>query len=123
MLGQVSHLKHGTGTTGLVKATKRLLRKFCRQFSGSPPGPSGQRAVPGPLDMVLFRNVTQTTELFDADAAKDENVALRQMGQPANQDDVAAALFPNLRLVVKDKTHASKRCITLPILLPDLTVV
>ena len=75
------------------------------------------------MEMVLFRNMTQTTELFDADAAKDENVALRQMGQPANQDDVAAALFPNLRLVVKDKTHASKRCITLPMLLPDLTVV
>eukprot|EP00969_Alexandrium_andersonii_P003185 136833-Alexandrium_andersonii.AAC.1 len=79
IIGQISHLKLGTGSTALVKASKLLLKRFCTGAAGAPPKHDGSRVPDAGVDWSLYRAISAAVEVFDADAAADENVAGRQM--------------------------------------------
>ena len=100
IIGQIAHLKLGTGSTALVKATRLMLKRFCTRAAGAPPKPDGSRVPGAGVDWPLYKTITAAVEVFDADAAADENVAGRQM---------AGDLFPGARLVLKYQTHATQR--------------
>lgn len=53
---------------------------------------SGASVRTKPFDEVLYKRLKSSVELFDADGAADEQTAIRQMGQPANLDDMSQAL-------------------------------
>jgi hypothetical protein len=108
---------YGSGASAVQSATVQAMRNLCTVRGqppgrrGSPPGsdgpdgPSGQPARGG-LDAGLFEHLTSIIEVFAADAALDEQIAGREMQDPSgsNRPDL-----PNLRLVLRDKAHASRR--------------
>ena len=53
------------------------------------------------LDSRLFKHIIKHVECFTADAAGDEQLAGRLLA--------SSALFPRLRLVIKDRAHGSRR--------------
>lgn len=129
----------GTGAANIVKATHHVVKRFLsgnlRRTAGGDDGPatSAGEVLPDTLDRVLAK-----VEAVTVDAASDELLAaelgrgegidredvaglLRLRGSSRDDDapalargpiaatDLLKPLTPNLRLVIRDVTHASRR--------------
>ena len=88
-LGQANHLR-----LGLVGATRAILSRFCTAYWGAP-----QSGVTARVNTALTSAIASKVEIFDADAAADEQAAGRALNN----------LFPNLKALMRDVTHASRR--------------
>jgi hypothetical protein len=101
---------YGSGALGVKDATLKILEDACRvdhrppgMGAGSPDGPGGPD---GNLDVALYKHLCNSIEVFTADAALDEQIAGRKLRNPSLS---ATPDLPNLRLVLRDKAHASRR--------------
>jgi len=86
---------HGTTAEEVAKATMDILRSACTPRLGPPRQP----AAAGDLDVELVERVKSSVEIFIADGAAEEQLAGRLL----------KAHLPNLRIQVRDKTHAATR--------------
>lgn len=99
LLGVAKDLQRfGTGALGLLKTTSHVIT--C--FSTFLPGTSCAQNV-GSVRSAIRRRCHMVT----VDAAADEVLASELMRQPLSQ--VFSALTPNLRIILRDKAHASRR--------------
>ena len=89
---------YGTKSKEIHDATLHILKDFCTTRVTSDKGrcEADQEAA---LVSDLFEHVKSRIELFDADGATDEQRAGRLL-----MDEL-----PNLKLVVRDRTHAATR--------------
>lgn len=112
ILGMVSGF--GTGAKNIVKATEQAFRVFCT------PGAIFRSDAPlshhrGAMDTDLFQILTQRVEMINVDSASDELLASRMM-----KDTTSAMLTdmgpltPNLKIIIRDATHATRRVIEKP---------
>lgn len=97
LLGCANHMaRFGSGSSGLLQSTNHLFTKFA---SNSDP--------PHALNLKVRQRLRAYTHIVAVDAASDEVVASELMRQPINE--VINALTPNLKMVLRDKAHASRR--------------
>ena len=90
----------GTGSDAIVVGILNCLDRFCTRRANPP---RGVHAIPA-LDEELYQQMVNGTQLLDADAASDEQRALRSIQQA----------LPNVRYRLRDKTHASRRLTSKP---------
>jgi hypothetical protein len=100
----------GTGSTNLTSATERIMRRMCTPMHGAPRGYKGEQPtlLPG-----LFRHLRESVMCITADSASDEILSAEIM-RPNTLAGLHGALTPNLRFVLRDKAHASRRIISRP---------
>lgn len=93
---------YGTTAKDTYQATVEVLKQFCTPRL-QPPTTSSLSSA---LDQSLFDHIRKHIELFDADAASDEQRAGRML-----QGKVLGAnqVFNRLKLVLRDRTHAATR--------------
>ena len=118
------HKQHGTDAVGIVDATKSIVEAALQKGRGLPPGlqdarralhPDARRALPDArralpeTDASAVSAVLDKVEALTVDAAADETLAGEMMRGRCCLEDERATMCPNLRLVVRDKTHASRR--------------
>jgi hypothetical protein len=104
---------YGSSNVAIQRATMKIIKGMCQMGRHAPggPGDSGgpggpHDAGPGRLDASLHRHLLQAIELFVADGAADEQLAGRELQSPSA---AVRPLLPNLRIVLRDKAHASRR--------------
>lgn len=97
----------GTSARKVRDATENALKRFCTVGLGAPPRGKA-KSFSGVFDKAMFDRLRKKVELFNADAAGDEQLA-GQYCRTVPMKNELQPLFPNLRLVVKDKCHASRR--------------
>lgn len=93
----------GSSAPDLATATKIMYKEMCTPFFAAPR--RHKLSVPPCCDSGLLHKMLAETELFAADAATDEQKAARILAGKS----LPAATFPNLKAVIKDKTHAMTR--------------
>ena len=99
----------GSGALQITKATCSVMTRFCSRFHGAPPGARMKQKtfVKKQLLNHLRRSVTTIT----VDAAGDEVLSCEMM-----RSSVLSAMqkraTPNLKYVIRDKTHGSRRLIS-----------
>ena len=71
-----------------------------------PPRVSVGRGMTPVVDVVLFKKVCEAVEIFDADGASDEQRTGRILAEAYRGRE---PVFRNLKCLLKDKTHASRR--------------
>jgi hypothetical protein len=90
---------YGTKSKEIHDATLHILKDFCTKRVTSDNRQATADREPTALMSDLFEHVKSRIELFDADGATDEQRAGRLL-----MDEL-----PNLKLVVRDRTHAATR--------------
>lgn len=93
----------GSTASDLAAATTALTEQMCTPRL-APPRRS-KLIEPASLDRVLLKKVLASVELFAADAASDEQKAARILAGRSS----SPSSLPNLRAIIKDKTHAMVR--------------
>ena len=88
---------YGTVAADVRDALMLIIKGACSPRVGCPQG--GKLSVAAAPDQGLFSHVASHVEMFDADAAADE----QRVGQLLRRD------FPNLNVLLRDKTHAATR--------------
>ena len=106
--GCLGAAKHYTpGHVGITNATAELLREFCTLGHGAPPRTHGtSQSCFHHTDLQAW--FQKHVEGFDADAASDQQLVGRAMRTQIRGSD-AKSIFKNIKIVVKDPTHASRR--------------
>jgi len=94
----------GTSAAEIRTATLDIVSAACTPRSRPPRRSQGPRDLPV-LDAALFAHVCSAIEIFDADGADDEQKAGRMLAGKAG----APAAFGNLKVVMRDRTHAATR--------------
>ncbi|CAE7237118.1 unnamed protein product [Symbiodinium sp. CCMP2456] len=94
----------GTGSRNLTVATYRIMQRFCTRFI-QPPEHSKQPAV---LKRHLLSHLRSAVTSLSVDAAQDEVVSAELMRAKALNATIQK-LTPNLRFIVRDKAHSSRR--------------
>lgn len=102
ILGMISDF--GTSAAEIRTATLDIVTQACTPRSQPPRRSQGHREAPV-VDAVLFSHVCSSIEIFDADGAADEQKAGRMLAGKAG----APAAFENLKVVLRDRTHAATR--------------
>lgn len=93
----------GTTAAQIRDATLKLVREFCSPRLHPPEGARHLRAPD--VNEELLAHVLSTVELCVADAAADEQKVFRDLAGHAGR----AASFPNVKMVLRDNTHAATR--------------
>lgn len=93
----------GTSAAKIRDATLKVVREFCSPRLHPPEGARLQ-GVPD-VNEKLLAHVLSTVELCVADAAADEQKVFRDLAGHAGRD----ASFPNVKMVLRDHTHAATR--------------
>jgi len=106
-------LKHhyGSANEDAQKAIMTVIADMSTSHRGAPPRGWG---LPQPLaeyDANLAAHVAEIVEVFTADAASDEQLAGRELQHPSSG---SPSPLPNLKLVIRDKAHASRRLLSRP---------
>ena len=96
------------GALNLCLATIQALEEFCTPGFGRPGKPAG--SPPDTVDDRLLRHVTSIIAWWFTDAAYDECVAGEMLVSSAE----ARAAFPSLRVVGRERAHASRRILSRP---------
>ena len=99
------------GSDSTLASTTFALLQACT--TTAPPYLSGLPEPP--VDCELYEHLQDIIEVFAADAASDEQLVGRELSHKfkAPNDDVPPVL-PNLVMVARDATHASKRSLARP---------
>ena len=120
-VGVLGHWKeHETAATGILDATKAIVRAAVAVGEGKPVcwhddarracADHALRASDAGSVEAAAKIVFEKIEALTVDAAADETLAGELMRGRCNLDE-EQAMCPNLKLVVRDKTHASRRSI------------
>ena len=93
----------GTTSNDIKNATVSILHNFCTRRWMPPGRPAWNPTFNGEL----YQHLVDRVRLFDADAASDEQragrvLSARVCGVPP--------VFTNMQVIVRDKSHASRRC-------------
>ena len=105
MLGQERDA--GTGAQNLTRATEKIAKRFCSRWVGAQSDKQKQFLKTGLLRHVLDKITTLTV-----DSAADELVSGEIMRTALTPDQ--KVLCPNLRNVIRDKAHSSRRLTSRP---------
>ena len=113
----------GTISNDIKNATVSILHNFCTR-RWMPPGRLEWKPT---FNVVLYQHVVERVHLFDTDAASDEQRAGRILSRRVCG---APLVFTRTQVIVRDKSHASRRCrlvkqalIPSPIALPSAAVL
>lgn len=104
--------RFGTGAVKVTQATELALRRFASDAWARPPAP-GQSCdethdnTPS-VDESLFQKMREGVRFVAVDSASDELASARLMCMGGE------ALCPNIELTLRDKAHASRRCLARP---------
>jgi hypothetical protein len=101
VLGQAKHF--GTASEKITDATRSILKSFATT-KFSPPGVKGDVAS---YSRDLKNRICQAICHLAIDAAKDEMLGARQLKE--GNRDCLRPLCPNLKTVVRDRPHGSRR--------------
>ena len=99
----------GTGSRNLVVATYRIMQRFCTRFC-DPPQPCRRRSI---LKRDVLLRLRQRVTSLSVDSAADEVVSAELMRSKALNASLQK-LTPNLRFIVRDKAHSSRRITSRP---------
>ena len=106
VLGSVNLAKDYTlDAVGMTKATIDIVRDFCTPLK-NPPYKDNTAPV---CNEQLVKHIQRIVELFDADAASDEQLAGKLLQGDHSAGIGEDAFFSNLRVHNKDKAHGSRR--------------
>ena len=114
-------LEDDPSAAGLTRAMLRILKDLFTPLTGAPRAPKAQTET----DVQALAHVANIAEVFNADAAADEQLAGRMLqieicsnhnngggapdGDGGGAPAISAAVFPNLKVVNKDKPHGARR--------------
>ena len=96
------------GATNLCLATIRAIEELCTPGYGRPGKPAG--SPPDEADANLLNHLTSIITWWLTDAAYDECAA----GELLTSSAEARAAFPNLKVVGRERAHASRRILSRP---------
>ena len=108
LLGAVNYVDtFDSSAMGLAAATLHALRELCTPLLHAPHGSK----VGCSVDHDLMLHVCSIVEVFNADAASDEQLAAKLLQRGAVEPAAPALehIFRNLKLMTKDKPHAARR--------------
>lgn len=108
---------HDASAIGLTEATKRITQTFCTR-DYNPPYIKCVGAKDGRFDAELLERICIIAEAITIDSASDEVVAatdLRSSDSFAALQSGGQALMPNMRHILRDKAHGSRRFLTRPL--------
>ena len=97
----------GTGAANLTQATERIMKRAASRFLN---GPGSKKK--GWLKVPLYRRLRQSVTTITVDSAADEVVSSELMRTALTPGQ--KLLTPNLRFVVRDKAHSSRRITSRP---------
>ena len=101
---------HSLDASGLQQATLDGLRNMCTARMAPPQLSVGQaRWTGGVLNLELLDHLRQIIEVFAADSASDEISAAHMIQRKGLIPTLQHMGLPNLRHVVRDKAHCSRR--------------
>jgi hypothetical protein len=104
----------GTKSDDICKATIDILENFCTPRLSPPVSPTGFRPSAASVDHNLLEHLRSKIEMFDADAATDEQRAGRVLQGKSVSLSIGSrtsAVLPNLKLILRDRTHAATRLV------------
>ena len=107
MSGAVGMVKTAGGATNLCLATITALEQLCTPFAHQP-GPAASK--PPELDKALMKHVCEIITWWYTGAASEELSA----GEMLMSGTAARRLFPNLKILGREKAHASRRVLERP---------
>ena len=102
----VSATDYGTTAMDTYRATLNIMRSFCMMHLVPTTGRSISE-IPAQPDEALFQNLKNRIELFVSDAASDEMSVGRFL---AGKTNLEVDKLPNLKVLLRDRAHASTRC-------------
>jgi hypothetical protein len=94
----------GTKSSDVYLATLQILRNFCT-IHLAPPSPVNPSV--SQFDESLYDYIKDHIELFDADAASDEQRVGRLLLGKSTVDQLEH--LPNLKMILRDRAHAATR--------------
>jgi hypothetical protein len=97
----------GSGGLAIAAATTEVMERFCSRFHGAPGKPKHK----GFVKKHLFNKVRTNTICITVDSAGDEVLASEIMRSSALSNSNRRAT-PNLKYVIRDKAHGSKRLVS-----------
>ena len=98
----------GTGATNITAATQRIITRMCTRFGSAPISTVEPIRLPR-----LLEHIRHTVLCITVDSAADE-VLSGEMMRCTALSGTQMALTPNLKFVIRDKAHASRRIISRP---------
>ena len=107
-VGTIGMVRTHGGATSLAVATLTVLENFCTPYSHQPAGAAGSKAPS--LDTGLMKHICSIVTWWYTDAASDELSA----GEILVTSAAAKRLFPNLKIIGREKAHASRRVLERP---------
>ena len=110
-LGQAREF--GTGASNVTRATGVIIRRACSRFLGAPGAARGICKKRPFVKKKLWRHFRDSVIGVTVDAASDEVLSARMMTS-VTLSGLREKLTPNLKFIVRDKPHASRRLISRP---------
>ena len=107
-LGQARNF--GTGSSKITAATEGIMSRMCTKLCGAPPDQFRATARKLPS---LLEHLRMSVLCITVDSAGDEVLSGEMMRTPS-LSPTQLALTPNLKFVIRDKTHGSRRVISRP---------
>ena len=107
----------GTGHKAILRKTLSTLEDFCTPYRGAPPrGPSGgDRRVPAQRMDDLYNHIrNEATEVWNTDAGADEILAGKEAKLYGPRAADVAPILPALKMINRDRAHASRRVVKRP---------
>ena len=104
ILGQVRDF--GTGSTSITEATLKVINNMCTNLRDCKHNQS--RQVRPQFDRELYDHILNITHMITVDAASDEVLSAEMMRSERLWKE-HTKLFKNLRFILRDKTHGSRR--------------
>lgn len=107
----------GTGHKAILRKTLSTLEDFCTPYHGAPPrGPSGgDHQVPAQRMDDLYNHIrNEATEVWNTDAGADEILAGKEAKLYGPRAADVAPILPALKMINRDRAHASRRVVKRP---------
>lgn len=99
----------GSGALQITKATCSVMARFCTRFHGAPPGARmKQKAF---VKKRLLKHLRRSVTTITVDSAGDE-VLSGEMMRSSVLSAMHTRATPNLKYVIRDKTHGSRRLVS-----------
>ena len=93
----------GTKSKEVYTATLQILRDFCTEHLAPPHAAESKTR----FDVALYEYIKNHIELFDADAASDEQRVGRLLRGKSTVDNLEG--MPNIKMILRDRAHAATR--------------
>ena len=115
VLGQLAG-RYSSTALGICAATLKVIREFCTPGMGNPSGKEAELEC----DEQLVEHIRHRAQAITVDAASNEAVGVQDSGAPLELPmtdyglQAGDTIFPNLRLIVRDRAHGSRRVLERP---------